>query len=232
MKLQRWSGTRFVKVSSSPDMSDSVLSQVFLPWNSRIHLIVHFGKKSVGYGAGGIISTAVLERANVGLWKANSMSVLLNFSWIAAVFLLDTVMPMGIEIAILYAVPIAGLVLWSTEKDSSLVFCAATICSAFTIVVFLLAPGKHFWIGMVNRTMSILVIWITAMLSVWPKRMESGTNVLRELLPICSYCKRIRDTNGYWNNIEVYIAARLNINFTHSVCPKCGERHFPHVATM
>lgn len=47
---------------------------------------------------------------------------------------------------------------------------------------------------------------------------------LEELLPICSYCKKIRDDKNYWQQIEGYINERTGSEFSHSVCPDCYQR--------
>jgi len=44
---------------------------------------------------------------------------------------------------------------------------------------------------------------------------------LKGLLPICASCKKIRDDDGYWNQIEHYITVHSNAEFTHSICPDC-----------
>jgi CheY-like chemotaxis protein len=44
---------------------------------------------------------------------------------------------------------------------------------------------------------------------------------LKGLLPICSYCKAIRNDDDYWEQMEVFISDRLETQFSHSVCPKC-----------
>lgn len=44
---------------------------------------------------------------------------------------------------------------------------------------------------------------------------------LREFLPICSYCKRIRDDEDYWHTVEQYVQAHTNTRFTHGICPGC-----------
>ena len=46
-------------------------------------------------------------------------------------------------------------------------------------------------------------------------------------MPICSYCKQIRDDKGYWNIVEAYIAKYTDARFSHSICPTCMETHFP-----
>ena len=46
---------------------------------------------------------------------------------------------------------------------------------------------------------------------------------LRGLLPICSYCKRIRDDQNYWQRVEVYVSEHTDATFTHGICPSCLE---------
>ncbi len=50
---------------------------------------------------------------------------------------------------------------------------------------------------------------------------------LRGFLPICIYCKKIRDDKGYWNQIEAYIQDHSDAEFSHSLCPECAEKLFP-----
>src|SRR5262245_38571455 len=47
---------------------------------------------------------------------------------------------------------------------------------------------------------------------------------LHGLLPICSYCKRIRGDDQYWTQVESYIAARSDAQFSHGICPPCAEK--------
>jgi DNA-binding response OmpR family regulator len=47
---------------------------------------------------------------------------------------------------------------------------------------------------------------------------------LEELMPICSYCKKIRDDKNYWQQMESYINERTGSEFSHSVCPDCYQR--------
>ena len=50
---------------------------------------------------------------------------------------------------------------------------------------------------------------------------------LRSMLPICASCKKIRDDEQYWQNLEVYFKTELNIDFTHSICPECFRKLYP-----
>ena len=44
---------------------------------------------------------------------------------------------------------------------------------------------------------------------------------LRAFLPICSYCKRIRDDENYWHAVESYISTHTATRFSHGICPTC-----------
>jgi len=46
---------------------------------------------------------------------------------------------------------------------------------------------------------------------------------LHGLLPICAYCKRIRDDRNYWQQVEAYLSAHSDVQFSHGVCPDCFE---------
>lgn len=47
---------------------------------------------------------------------------------------------------------------------------------------------------------------------------------LQDLLPICCYCKKVRDDQNYWHEVESYISSRSGTMFSHGVCPGCRER--------
>jgi phosphoserine phosphatase RsbU/P len=47
---------------------------------------------------------------------------------------------------------------------------------------------------------------------------------LQGLLPICSYCKKVRDDKNYWQQVEAYIAERADVQFSHGICPDCFSR--------
>jgi ligand-binding sensor domain-containing protein len=48
--------------------------------------------------------------------------------------------------------------------------------------------------------------------------------VLSGLLPICAWCKKVRDDGGYWSKIEAYLSARTDAQFTHGICPECNDK--------
>jgi len=52
---------------------------------------------------------------------------------------------------------------------------------------------------------------------------ESRARELGALLPICSYCKQVRDDDGYWHQVELYLAEHAHAEVTHGICPTCLE---------
>ena len=51
-----------------------------------------------------------------------------------------------------------------------------------------------------------------------------NVKTLSRLLPICSSCRKVRDDEGYWNQIESYIRKNTEFDFTHGLCPECAEK--------
>lgn len=56
---------------------------------------------------------------------------------------------------------------------------------------------------------------------------EAELNSLRELLPVCSWCRKVREDSGYWKQLEAYVSERFSAKFTHGICPECQKIHFP-----
>ena len=50
---------------------------------------------------------------------------------------------------------------------------------------------------------------------------------LQGLLPICMYCKKIRDDSDSWHRLESYLEKHTGANFTHSLCEDCMAEHYP-----
>ena len=49
---------------------------------------------------------------------------------------------------------------------------------------------------------------------------------LQEILPLCSFCRKVRDDENYWDTVENYVSAHTSTLFSHSICPTCLETHF------
>jgi CheY-like chemotaxis protein len=51
--------------------------------------------------------------------------------------------------------------------------------------------------------------------------------VLQGIIPICASCKKIRDDQGYWQQLEIYIRERSEAEFSHAICPSCARELYP-----
>ena len=54
---------------------------------------------------------------------------------------------------------------------------------------------------------------------------------LSGIIPICMYCKEIRDDKGYWNRLEKFIGEHSTAQFSHGICPKCMKEKYPEIAS-
>ncbi len=53
---------------------------------------------------------------------------------------------------------------------------------------------------------------------------------LEGLIPICASCKKVRDDEGFWHEVEAYVRTRSDAEFSHSICPGCMQTLYPQVA--
>jgi phosphoserine phosphatase RsbU/P len=66
-------------------------------------------------------------------------------------------------------------------------------------------------------------IWMRLRVAERILRYATQVRQLEAFLPICGYCKKIRDDQNYWQQIESFIATRTGTDFTHSICPACYD---------
>lgn len=59
------------------------------------------------------------------------------------------------------------------------------------------------------------------------RRTLDEVKTLRGMVPICSSCKKIRDDQGYWQQVETYVHAHTGAEFSHGICPDCMRRLYP-----
>ncbi len=100
--------------------------------------------------------------------------------------------------------------------------------------------------GIFHISLAFIVIWglgllgisvVSYRLNMEAKRREiiiaqlqdalSEVKQLSGLLPICASCKKVRDDNGYWNQIELYIKDHSEAEFSHGICPDCAKKLYP-----
>jgi hypothetical protein len=155
------------------------------------------------------------------------------------ILLIDLAVPLGVAVGVLYIVPVL-LSMWYPKRNATYVL--AVVGSALIVAGYLLSPqGGPTWQSLSNRALSILAVWSTAILVLQRKALEQKrekaiaarekaldeVRILRGFLPVCSSCKKIRDDQGYWTQIEAYIRDHSEAEFSHSICPECARRLYP-----
>jgi hypothetical protein len=116
------------------------------------------------------------------------------------------------------------------------------VSSLLIVAVLFFKPlVPEMWKVFFNRGIALFAVWATAMLGVRRNKIEQQrkmilierekaldeVKILRGLLPICASCKKIKDDEGYWIQIESYIKNHSEAEFTHGICPECVEKLYP-----
>lgn len=102
-----------------------------------------------------------------------------------------------------------------TNNDVPAIIWNMAIYFAFFVIVILL-------LSKLRSTMQQLAGFIT--------KMQNALNAVQELsgiLPICANCKKIRDDEGYWHDVDVYISRHTKAEFTHGICAECANKLYP-----
>lgn len=145
----------------------------------------------------------------------------------AAIFTADLFLPLGVAIPMAYVGPIL-MFLWINQLR--LIVLAASAGTVLTIIGYFGSPSDGpLWIVLANRSLAILMIWMTAVIVLLYKRTQEEIKTLRGWLAICASCKKIRDDQGFWNGLESYVEEHSEVLFTHSLCPSCTQKWYPEL---
>lgn len=75
-----------------------------------------------------------------------------------------------------------------------------------------------------TKPLDLQELWMRLRVSERILKFTTQVRQLEAFLPICSYCKKVRDDQNYWTQIEAYINERTGSEFSHSICPDCYQR--------
>jgi hypothetical protein len=117
------------------------------------------------------------------------------------------------------AFPRTGLPLWQSVPFSLLpiVFAVATLVLALVVV----------WLVRQLQAARLETSALREELTLTVGELEKARSELKNLsglLPMCAWCKKIRDDAGYWQQLEGYIQSHTHVEFSHSMCPECTEK--------
>jgi K+-sensing histidine kinase KdpD len=72
----------------------------------------------------------------------------------------------------------------------------------------------------------IIFVLLVERIAIQQQALKRQDNLLEGILPICSHCKKIRNKEKEWEQIESYITKRSRAEFSHSICPACMQKYY------
>jgi len=156
---------------------------------------------------------------------------------LAGIATLDALTGHEVHLSFLYFVPVAlvavygsPVLAWAFCVAAASLWYVAELASGYTYA----HPLIPVWNAIVRLlTLSVITLLLLRLREALRARAqlveelrESLANVrtLSGLLPICAWCKNIRDDAGYWQRVESYVQARSTATFTHGICPACAAK--------
>jgi len=143
---------------------------------------------------------------------------------------IDFLSPLGVAAGVLYS---GSILLVSQLHRKKSIWSLSISCS----LLILLGAGfsstsvSPIWVVVFNRLLSLVVVWISASVLLHRETLRAREEnarmrirVLEGLLPICMSCKKIRDENNQWHQLEGYITNHSEALFSHVYCSECADR--------
>jgi K+-sensing histidine kinase KdpD len=166
------------------------------------------------------------------------MAALLGLAWTLVVVALDVQTGFQLKLGPFYLLPVL-LVAWAGGVLQGLV--AAILAAAVWRGIDLVwRPAMvSGWVLVFDAFIHLLAFAAVALFVAWARSLvERERKLVRELsevlanvreleglLPMCAWCKKVRDDQGYWQQIETYISAHTKADCTHGICPECQAKY-------
>jgi hypothetical protein len=160
-----------------------------------------------------------------------------------AIFLLNLIAPQAVAVSVIFIVPV---LLSAWHREDWFIKGIATVCSLLMVFTLLIRPPTEEELVFVawNDGIALAAIWTTALVMMERKKIaalreealrerdaaKEESEALSSLLPVCAWCKKIRDDTGYWGQVEDYIAKHTNAAPTHGMCPDCSTKMMAEAA--
>ncbi len=147
----------------------------------------------------------------------------------AGVVALDLATGPYIQFPILFIVPV-GLAAWHLGRWPAVGFTVVLVGARLGIALGLEDHLTPHWAAVVNAVIRLLVLLgLVVVVGVVQQRRALAARVqeLEGILPICSFCKKIRREDGSWEQVEVYVSRHSAAHFSHGLCDGCLKEHYP-----
>ena len=163
--------------------------------------------------------------------KAEKHDGVFSICTAVVVLLIDYVTGKDIQFPILYVLPV-GIAAW---RDRNTLAYTMSIVLPFVRVGFYVPwhATQSLHIATLNAVITVASLTLYAYLvnrtALQRKQLENKVKTLEGFLPICAWCKKIRNEKGEYEQIEQYITDRSDAQFTHALCPECAKKLYPEI---
>jgi hypothetical protein len=131
---------------------------------------------------------------------------------------------------VIYVLPVI-LAAWYSGKWPAVALAIAVPTFRLVVLVMPLNPPEGVAaLALATAFRGIVIIFLAlwfARLAEFERDLQKQVKVLEGLLPICAFCKNIRNEGGDWERLERFISRRSEAEFSHGICPSCAEKHYP-----
>jgi hypothetical protein len=135
------------------------------------------------------------------------------------------------QFPVVYVIPVS-LAAWYSGRKPALALAAAMPLAHLVFVLREESSGNMLALAATavfrGSVIAFMALWF-ARLSEHERALRHEVQVLKGLLPICSFCKSIRNDAGDWEPLERFISKRSETQFSHGVCPSCQVIHYGDV---
>jgi hypothetical protein len=142
-----------------------------------------------------------------------------------AILVLDYLTGPHVHIEILFVFPVA-FATWNYGRVWGSVIATALPLVRIVSLYFVWQPTSSWALEAADTAIDLVVLLVLVQVIGYIARQRRAIQVLHGMLPICGFCKRIRDESGGWLQLEQYIADRSEASFSHTFCPDCGRTHY------
>lgn len=134
-----------------------------------------------------------------------------------------------IQFPVLYLAPI-GLATWYSGRRWGFIF-AGTMGLARLLYFSIWVTPWGISVTLINTVIRLIVftgyVYLIDKAATQHRALAKEVRILTGLLPICSFCKKIRDGDETWQPLELYISRHSEAEFSHGLCPECLRDQYP-----
>jgi hypothetical protein len=142
----------------------------------------------------------------------------------ACVLLLDVLTGPFLMFPVLFVVPVSAAAWFCSRRLSTVLAVALPVGRVFIAALYEFPYPLVFVLA--NAAIRVAVLLLISYLVSRTAKQTKQVKSLEGLLPICMFCKRIRDQGENWHQLESYISQHSEARFSHTFCPECGREHY------